>query len=169
MRGLLFVVVFMFIGGCSIPDKNSMTQDEMEKIVIDNVELIEQKKGYVVFKYKKVKMALISDVKHDRMRIIAPITDYSELTAEQKDIIMESNFHRALDARYAVGNGVLYSAFIHPISPLTRKELVGALNQVSTLALTYGSSYSSGSLSFGGEFQIHNKTNQHGMQKAEML
>ncbi len=149
MRVLLFV--FMFIGGCSISDINPMTQDEMEKIVIENVEIIEQKKGYVVFKYQKVKMALISDSKHDRMRIIAPITEYSEITAEQKDIIMESNFHRALDARYAVSNGVLYSAFIHPMSPLTQKELEDALNQVLTLALTFGSSYSSGTLSFGGE------------------
>ncbi len=169
MMTLLLVLMFMFIGGCSMPDKNSMTQDEMERIVIDNVELIEQKKGYVVFEYKKVKMVLISDVKHDRMRIIAPITDYSELTAEQKDVIMESNFHRALDARYAVSNGVLYSAFIHPMSLLIQKELEDALNQVSTLALTFGSSYSSGELSFGGELQIHEKANTHGLPKAEML
>ena len=96
-------------------------------------------------------MALISDVKHDRMRIIASITEYSELTAEQKDAIMTSNFHRALDARYAVSNGVLYSAFIHPLSPLTQKQIEDVLKQVSTLALTFGSSYSAGGLSFGAE------------------
>jgi len=149
MRVLLFLL--MFIGGCSIPGENSMTQDEMENIIINNVELIDHNKGYVVFKYKKVKMALISDVKHDRMRIIAPITEYSEVTAEQKDLLMESNFHSALDARYAVSNGLLYSAYIHPMSPLSQKELEDAINQVSTLALTFGSTYSSGVLSFSGE------------------
>ena len=84
-----------------------MTQDEMENIVVRHVEVINQQKGYLVFVYKEIKMALISDAKHDRMRIIAPITGYSELTPEQKDTIMESNFHRALDARYAASNGVL--------------------------------------------------------------
>ena len=143
--------LIMFTSNLSSVGANVMTQDEMEKIVIDNVEVIEHKKGYILFNYKKVKMALISDVKHDRMRIVAPITDYSKVTPEQKDIILESNYHKALDARYAASNGTLYSAFIHPMSPLTKKELVDALNQVSTLALTFGSSYSSGSLSFGGK------------------
>ncbi len=169
MRVLLLILTLLLIGGCSTPSQSSMTQDIMEAIVIENVELLEQKKGYVVFEYKKTKMALISDVKHDRMRIVAPITDYSEVTEEQKDKIMVSNFHRALDARYAVSNGVLYSAFIHPMSPLTRKELKDALNQVSTLALTFGSSYSSGSLSFGGESQTHKKADQHEQPRAEML
>ncbi len=148
MRIAIFVFIPMFICNWSITNAAPMTQDDMEKIVINKVEVIEHEKGDVTFVYKKVNMALISDVKHDRMRIIAPITEYSEITLEQKDIIMESNFHRALDARYAASNGVLYSVFIHPMSPLTQRELEYALNQVSTLALTFGGSYSSGSLSF---------------------
>ena len=149
----MYIATFliMFTSNLSTVGVNLMTQDEMEKIVTDKVQVLEQNKGYVLFNYKKVKMALISDVKHDRMRIVAPITEYSKLTSEQKDIIMESNYHKALDARYAASNGTLYSAFIHPMSPLTKKELENALDQVSSLALTFGSSYSSGSLSFGGK------------------
>lgn len=128
-----------------------MTQEEMEKIITDKTEVIEHKKGYVLFNYKKTRMALISDTTHDRMRIIAPITSYTEVTEEQKEAIMESNYHKSLDARYAVSNGALYSAYIHPLSPLTQKQVEDALNQVSTLALTFGSTYSSGSLSFGRE------------------
>jgi len=149
--------MLMFITGCSTTDVSSMTQDTMESIVAKQVEVLEQKKGYVVFMYKKVKMALISDVVHDRMRIIAPIMKYSGLTSEQKDIIMESNFHTALDARYATSNGVLYSAYIHPMSPLTEKQLEDALNQVSSLVTTFGSSYSGGSLSFGGNNRSSNQ------------
>ncbi|MCU7960007.1 MAG: hypothetical protein KZQ58_08420 [gamma proteobacterium symbiont of Bathyaustriella thionipta] len=134
-----------------MPDTNPMTQDRMENIVIRDVDLIEQQKGYLVFKYQQVKMAMISDVKHDRMRIIAPIVEYSELTAEQKDAVMQANFHTALDARYATSEGVLYAAFIHPLSPLSQTELEDALKQVSTLALTFGDSYSSGSLRYAGE------------------
>ena len=130
---------------------DAMTQDEMEKIISDLTNVEEQTKGRVIFSYKNIKMALLSDSTHDRMRIISPITEYSKLTAEQKDIIMEANFHNALDARYASSNGVLYSAFIHPMSPLSKNELEEALKQVATLAATFGSSYSSGELSFGGK------------------
>jgi hypothetical protein len=130
---------------------NAVTQDEMEKIVAEAVDVVESKKGYVVFDYKKVRMALISDVSHDRMRIIAPITKYSELDLAKIGKIMDANFHSALDARYASSDDVLYSAFIHPMSPLSKKELVAALNQVATLSLTFGTDYSSGELSYGGK------------------
>ncbi len=144
LTGLLFIV-------SPFANAEGMTQDAMEKIVASHVEILSRKKGYVVFMYKRVKMALISDVKHDRMRFIAPITEYPALTSEVKDAAMEANFHTALDARYAVSKGVLYSAYIHPMSPLTKQELESALDQVSTLARTFGSTYTSGSLTFGGE------------------
>ena len=144
-------IAFILFLNNTIATASTMTQDEMEKIVVKNVEVITKQKGYIVFMYKKVKMALISDVKHDRMRIIAPVTEYPALTSKIKDAVMKSNFHLALDARYAVSNDVLYSAYIHPLSPLTKKELKSALNQVSTLALTFGSTYSSGELSFNGK------------------
>ena len=128
-----------------------MTQDEMERLVINHVDVIEQIQGYVVFTYKQVKIALISDVKHDRMRMISPITEYAKVTTKQKDLIMEANFHSALDARYASSNDTLYSAFIHPMSSLNKADILSAIEQVATLALTFDSSYSSGTLSFGGQ------------------
>lgn len=145
------IIIFMLLSSWTMTNANAVTQDEMEKIVTDAVDVIESKKGYLVFEYKKVKMALISDTSHDRMRIISPITKYSELTLEQVSIIMDANFHRALDARYATSKDILYSAFIHPMSPLSKTELTDALNQVATLALTFGSSYTSSELSYGGK------------------
>jgi len=145
------IMIIMLFCSWSMTEVNAMTQDEMEKVLIESVDVIEQKKGYVVFQYKKVRMALISDVNHDRMRIIAPVTEYSKLTLEQVNKVMESNYHKALDARYATSEDILYSAFIHPMSPLSANELSNALNQVATLALTFGSSYSSGELSFAGK------------------
>ena len=91
----------------------------------------------------------VTDETHDRMRIMTPITDASTMTAKQKDQVLEANFHSALDARYAISDGVLFSAFIHPLSPLTPGEVKSALQQVVSLALTYDSSYSSGNLTFG--------------------
>ena len=128
-----------------------MTQEVMEEIVIKNVEVIKHNKGFILFTYKKIKMALISDVKHDRMRIISAITKYPSLNLETKTAVMESNFHLALDARYAVSQDILYSAYIHPLSSLTKNELKSALSQVSTLAATFGTTYSSGQLVFKGK------------------
>lgn len=155
MKTLLIATAIFF--SSTIVSANTMTQDEMEKIIISNVEVIKHKKGYVLFNYKKIEIALISDVKHNRMRFIAPITAYPSLTPTEIKSTMESNFHSALDARYAVSRDVLYSAFIHPLSSLTKNELVRALNQVSTLALTFGSTYTSGDLTFKGATPNSNK------------
>ena len=145
------IIILALLSSWIFTEASAMTQDEMEKAVAGIVEVEEAKKGYVVFEHKNVKMALISDVNHDRMRIIAPITKYSELTLDQVKNMMESNFHKALDARYAESNDVVYSAFIHPMSPLSEAELIKALDQVATLALTFGTSYTSGELSYGGK------------------
>ena len=145
----LLVISLLFINS-TIVRAETMTQEVMEKFVAEHVEVIKHSKGFILFTYKKVKMALISDVKHDRMRIISAITKYPSLNLETKNAVMESNFHLALDARYAVSQDVLYSAYIHPLSSLTKNELKSALSQVSTLAATFGTTYSSGKLAFKG-------------------
>ena len=94
-------------------------------------------------------LMLLTDETHDRMRIITPVIEASNMTAEQVGAILVANFHTALDARYAVHDGVLYAAFIHPLSPLSGGELTSALKQVATLAANFGTSYSSGELVFG--------------------
>ena len=47
-------------------------------------------------------------------------------------------------------NGRLWSAFIHPLSPLEREQFISGVGQVVNLALTYGSLYSGGGMAFGG-------------------
>ncbi len=131
-------------------DPSSMTQEELEQLVSKdiNVTVLEEEKGYVLFKYLGVKMALLSDEAHDRMRIISPITKYSNLAPNIKDALMNANFHSALDARYAVTEDTLYSCFIHPLSTLAKEDLNSALKQVCNLASSFGKTYSSGQLEF---------------------
>lgn len=66
--------------------------------------------------------------------------------------VLEANFHSALDARYATSDGVLYAAFIHPLSPLTEAEVRSAVAQVASLVRSFGTTYSSGELAYGGEW-----------------
>jgi len=129
---------------------SDMTQEKMEDLVRNsiNTEVLEEEKGYVLIKYLGVKMALLSDEEHNRMRIISPITKYSNLAPNIKDSLMNSNFHLALDARYAVSEDVLYACFIHPLSSLTQEDLNSALKQVCNLSSSFGKTYSSGQLEF---------------------
>lgn len=113
-----------------------------------NTEILEEQEGYLAFAYLGVKMALLSDLTHDRMRIISPITKYSTLAPSIKDNLMHSNFHLALDARYAVSEDVLYACFIHPLSTLVEEDFNSALKQVANLSSSFGKTYSSGQLEF---------------------
>ena len=82
-------------------------------------------------------------------RLVAPVIAVGKMTSTQLQRTMQANFHSALDARYAVRGGVLYSAFIHPLSPLSDDEVRSGLMQVVNLVKTFGTTYSSGGLFFG--------------------
>lgn len=127
----------------------AMDQREMEKIVKNMAEVFSGGEGMVQFEYKGVRMLLISDVNHNRMRIISPVAEYSTLEKKHIDAIMSANFHAALDARYALSQDTLYSAYIHPLAELTIDQLQSAVEQVANLSLSFGNEYSSGTLSFG--------------------
>lgn len=105
----------------------------------------------IEFRYSGLILYCIYDEDHNRMRIISRIKNYFEVTEEEKDRMMVSNFHSALDARYGVSNGELYSAYIHPLNSLKKADVVSGIYQVASLHLSFGVEYSSGLLSFGGE------------------
>lgn len=130
---------------------HGMNQSLLEKIVKGIAAESEGGKGFVTFVFKDVKMYLISDVKHDRMRIVTPVAEYEKLSQQHINAILESNYDKALDARYAVNDGVLYAAFIHPMSELSRWQIKSALEQVANLSSSFGGDYSSGLLTFGGD------------------
>ena len=105
----------------------------------------------ISFKYNQVNLYCVWDINADRMRIITPIAKASDLSAELLELALKANYHTVLDARYAIGDDVLYAAFIHPLSSITKNEIESAIRQVATSALTFGTSFSSGELVFPGE------------------
>ena len=129
--------------------RNNMTNRELKRLLGKLAGNVGGQEGAWNIVYQNIPMAIITSPPHDRMRIVSPIpnsqdTDPSELTE-----IMKANFDRALDARYALYQGRLWSVFLHPLSSLTEPELGSALSQVANLVKTYGSTYSSGQLYFG--------------------
>lgn len=136
----------------------TMSQQEMERIVKEMADEAKGESGVIEFIYQGIVMYLMSDVQHNRMRIISPIAEYNGLDKEVIDQAMQANFHTALDARYAVSDGVLYAAYIHPIAELEPKQLMFAVHQVANLAATFGTKFSSGALQFGGQVQDQKTT-----------
>lgn len=148
MKWMFFLILCIF--NLNSFAEEVMNQLRLEGIIRQIAEESKGEKGVVGFKYQGMDMYLISDVDHDRMRIITPVAQYSQLTEEQINKSMESNFHSALDARYATRKDVLYAAYIHPLSKLDEQQIKSAVTQVFNLRATFGSSYSSGVLRFGG-------------------
>jgi len=129
--------------------RGKMTQKKMEKIVTDMASDSEGVPGNIQFIYNGVQMAIISNVEHNRMRIVAPIIEASRLEDKHLFATLISNFHLALDARYALGSNLLFSVYIHPLKELTRDQIESAVRQVATLQQTFGGEYTSGQLSYG--------------------
>ncbi|MEO0939221.1 MAG: hypothetical protein AAFY38_13795 [Pseudomonadota bacterium] len=97
-----------------------------------------------------VPVIVITDPAADRMRAMVPIRSAAGLEPDELMRLMQANFDSALDARYAVARGRLWGVFIHPLAALEREQFVSALVQTVTVAKTYGQTYSSGAMVFGG-------------------
>ena len=148
MRTVLLFGIFLFV--FQLGKTQTMTNKKMELVLKSTVDSITGELGYWEMKYKGISLMVITDQRHNRMRIISPIAQVSEITDAQIKRAMEANFHTALDARYAISNGVLWSAYIHPLKELSKDQLKDAVGQVVLCALTFGTTYSSTNLSFGG-------------------
>ena len=111
---------------------------------------LEGELGNWAITYENYRANVITDENADRMRVIVPIVSVDE--ADEKELLrlLQANFDSAADARYCVANGIIWSAFIHPLSILSDEEFISGLAQAFTGAATFGSTYSSGALIFRG-------------------
>lgn len=102
-----------------------------------------------IFTVEGLDALVVYDESADRMRIMIPVTDSSGLKPERLMRLMQANFDSALDARYAIAQGMLWGTFIHPLSTLTDEEFLVGLGQTANVVTSYGTSYSSGMFIFG--------------------
>ncbi|MEM9360530.1 MAG: type III secretion system chaperone, partial [Pseudomonadota bacterium] len=93
---------------------------------------------------------IVTDMINNRMRIISPISKTEGMPEALLKRLMQANFDTALDARYAIAKGVLWATYIHPLRALHDRQFISAIGQTVNLALTFGSTFSSGGMSFGG-------------------
>ena len=114
---------------------------------------------------------VVTDPANDRMRAMVPIRSVDEITPEELYRMMQANFDSALDARYAIAQGRLMAVFIHPLGALEKDQFLSALGQTVNLALTYGSSYTGGALTYGGgdSNQLHRELIDKLLKKGERI
>lgn len=154
MKSILLLVALAAALGLTQTTKKPLAVERMDLQKLDKIirkagSDVKTSDNYWEFTAFGARMACVTDASHDRMRIISPILKVAELTADQKDKMLEANFHSALDARYAISNDIVWAAFIHPLSPLQESEVQSAMRQVAETARTFGTTYSSGELVFG--------------------
>lgn len=96
-----------------------------------------------------VPVVVFMDPAANRMRAVVPVASADGLDADDLRRVLQANFDTALDARYAIAQGRLWSVFIHPLAELQPPQLISGLVQTVILAQTYGTAYASGSVAFG--------------------
>ncbi|MBP7951852.1 MAG: hypothetical protein KAZ17_00035 [Sphingorhabdus sp.] len=93
---------------------------------------------------------IITDPLAERMRIMVPIVEADTLDEPALRRVMQANFDSALDARYAIAQGVIWGTFIHPLTTLTEKDFLSGLAQTFKVADNFGTTYSSDVFVYGG-------------------
>ena len=128
----------------------AMNNIRMDSILREHATIEEGQLGFWKINYHDRTVMVVTDESHNRMRIITPVVEVAELEESIWLIALTANFDRALDARYAVNGDYLWSAFIHPLSSCSEGQFIDGLNQVVTLADTFGTTFTSSDLVFGG-------------------
>ena len=127
------------------------TFDDLKLILAKETTIVKEEGNIVEYQIDQLPMYLIVDETANRMRLMSPIVEEKDLKEEDLKQLMEANFDRALDAKYAVANGVLWSVYAHPLKELYKDQVIDAFNQVRNLVYNYGTSYSSTLFVFGGD------------------
>jgi hypothetical protein len=114
--------------------------------------LLEEKEGSEGFWHGQrdgVTIYVVADEEHDRMRIMSPIGEMRKADPGFLSILLQANFDRALDAKYALRKREVWSVFMHPMSTLVPDDLGTFIDQVARLVKNTGTTYASSDLVFG--------------------
>ncbi|PCH88960.1 MAG: hypothetical protein COB88_02545 [Flavobacteriales bacterium] len=128
---------------------NGMNNEILEKILQDNGKILEGSLGFWQVQYLDRVLTVVTDESHNRMRIMTAVVHKKDLKKAQTTELLEAQFDRALDVKYALYNDILWSAFVHPLKELTEHQVKDALSQVYYAAHNFGGSYRSTDLQFG--------------------
>ena len=135
-----------------------MTGEAMVALVKSFDAEAKTRNNLISFKLQDREVLIVYDEKNGRMRAITPIAPARLLNEAVLLRMAQANYDSALDVRYAVADDLIWSVYIHPLASLEQEELISAIAQVVTAAETFGVTYTSGAMVFGGgdSSEIHN-------------
>lgn len=142
--GLL--ALFLLISANGYAQK--MDNKKLNKILLEQSDSVKGINGYWEVLYKDLKLAIITDENHNRMRVICPIAHTGELQYSVLLEALQANFHSALDVKYAISDDIIWTVFIHPLKELSENQFIDALKQVYFGTKTFGTTYTSTDLVF---------------------
>ncbi len=120
----------------------------MGKLLDSYLEELEGQPGFWRGSRAEVPVFVFSDDNLDRMRIMSPIGVIEELDADLLHVLLQANYDRALDARYAMRGNELWSVVVHPLATLATDDLPNLFDQVVALVKNTGSTFASTELVF---------------------
>jgi len=126
-----------------------MTTSAIGKLLDSYLTELEGEDGFWRGVREEVQVFVLSDDSHDRMRIMAPIGELKELEADVLKMLLEANYDRALDAKYALRGKEVWSVSVHPLATLAPDDFASFIDQVVRLVKNTGSTYASSDLVFG--------------------
>ena len=153
----LVVILTALTSNVLSAQKGGMDNKKMEKIIEEEGSEIEGEKGSWQLVYQGRLLLILTDEKNNRMRIFSPIAEEENIDATEMRKMLIANFHSALDAKYSLYNGFVISTFTHPLKELTKNQFIDAMKQVTNLSKTFGTTYSSTDLFFGGSEEEQEK------------
>ena len=148
---LSFLIAVFFASGNLVAQ--DMTVSDLGKYILEETQNRTGEYGAWQFIYGDRVLLVMTDSVANRMRIFSPIVEETELEKDQLRKMLEANFHSALDAKYSLYTGFVVAVYTHPLRELTKDQFIDALRQVVVLSDTFGTTYQSTGLIFGGGFE----------------
>ena len=147
IKKILSGVIIVFISCVAYAEEGDesavMDMDMMESVIAKIDPDYEREGSVLVFTYSKLEVTLVTDATADRMRIVIPIAETAGMNVEVLQRLMQANFDSALDARYAIGQGILWSTFLHRMSSLTVEDFLSGIGQSINIVNTFGTTFTS--------------------------
>ena len=148
MKYILIILICLVVRTGFAQD---MDNPQLEKVILSMSDSLSGSPGQWRFKIGEMWLMCITDESFNRMRIITPIIEVNKMESGEMQKCMSANFHSALDVKYCIAEGLLWSAFIHPLKELTPHQIKDAIKQVYTASATFGTTFNSTDLIFPTE------------------
>ncbi len=153
--GAMTLAAFLLLAGPLTPlgatseETPGLDAGEVGEIITELSTEVSGIEGQWTALYRGTRVVVHANDRHGRMRIMAPVASAADQSVAELRVMLEANYARALDAKFAIGDGVVWSLFNRSLRTLDRESLRDGLEQVVTLKRNFGSSYRSTDLTFG--------------------